>query len=510
MKVNAASKAHKTQPVQALAAQAAAAAAQSGAGSEADLLLQEFSEVMDKIAAKVRENSPKRNDSPFSDFGLSEVSQAAAQISAPEKPKALDRKESKSEKVESETEIAAAPERRSSEPKREKETELKAKETAEQKSPEKKEQGQKETAPAEKVSAPQKGEVAVVKQVTEKSALEVEKQVVQKQPAVQLPQQAAQSKEVKAEVPVEAAAPVAQEVVKEVSVKPLAAKAGAQKVEKVEGAKDLRSEEVLKAAHATAAAVEVKTAEVKAAPEPEAEVDVTAAIINQVRAKLAAALTAEVSRMRVDTSRVQQGIEREIAGASGLIKQAAEQVSGKLSMESKQVNALAPSNNSGVFGKSSEQAGQSENLRAAKPLPPALSNRTLEKVENVLKEAAKSRDGKTISLRLDPPDLGSVKVDVSLRDGQLHARVVAESPSVTQLLRDKAQELQLSLRKLGLHVDTITVSVGQEQMTSGQNNHSSSESQRPSQFFGNVSAVKSNAVSTPVESQPQVLDHWVA
>ncbi len=86
-------------------------------------------------------------------------------------------------------------------------------------------------------------------------------------------------------------------------------------------------------------------------------------------------------------------------------------------------------------------------------------SKILERVESTLKEAARSRDGKTISLRLDPPELGSVKVDVSIRDGSLHARVTAENSQVAGVIREKAHELQSMLRKLGLTVEKVSVSV---------------------------------------------------
>jgi len=88
--------------------------------------------------------------------------------------------------------------------------------------------------------------------------------------------------------------------------------------------------------------------------------------------------------------------------------------------------------------------------------------RMLERVESSLKEAARARDGKTISLRLDPLNLGRVKVDVSLRDGGLHARITAENQQVMTALRDHAHELHGTLRKLGLNVDTVSVTVSGE------------------------------------------------
>ena len=98
-----------------------------------------------------------------------------------------------------------------------------------------------------------------------------------------------------------------------------------------------------------------------------------------------------------------------------------------------------------------------------KPMSSADTARTLKRVQEALEEAAKSRDGKQISLRLDPPNLGKVNVDVTLRDGTLHARLFAEQAQVSQMLREKAHELQRMLRDLGLHVDEIRIAVSTEE-----------------------------------------------
>ncbi len=100
--------------------------------------------------------------------------------------------------------------------------------------------------------------------------------------------------------------------------------------------------------------------------------------------------------------------------------------------------------------------------RSAKQLTRPHLRRMLDRVESTLKEAARSRDGKTISLRLDPVQLGRVKVDVSLREGTLHARITPENQQVLVALREHSHELQSALRKLGLNVDSVTVTVSSE------------------------------------------------
>lgn len=162
--------------------------------------------------------------------------------------------------------------------------------------------------------------------------------------------------------------------------------------------------------------------------------------------------------------------------------------------------------------------------RGSKQLSPPLARRMLERVESTLKEAARSRDGKTLSLRLDPANLGRVKVDVSLREGSLHARITPENKQVLVALRENAPELQAALRKLGLNVDSVTVTVtseaGQDLSEFGRelNNGKSFQDERnnlPNEgrqvaenTLGNELAEPRAVGSKPAETADS--DHWVA
>jgi flagellar hook-length control protein FliK len=153
--------------------------------------------------------------------------------------------------------------------------------------------------------------------------------------------------------------------------------------------------------------------------------------------------------------------------------------------------------------------------------------RMMERVESTLKEAARSRDGKTLSLRLEPVDLGKVKVDVSLRDGALHARISPENQQVMQGLREHAHELQGALRKLGLDVDSVSVSITADEfsgeMTSGQgsfdgssfqqerNNMPQDRAQLADNTIGSKLAETLNAGGdSRVSKALEMVDHWIA
>jgi len=153
-------------------------------------------------------------------------------------------------------------------------------------------------------------------------------------------------------------------------------------------------------------------------------------------------------------------------------------------------------------------------VRQSKALSRSAALRTLEKVERALEEVARSKDGKTISLNLEPVNLGKVKVDVSIRDGSLHARLSAESAEVKQLLREHAFELQSILRKVGLHVDSVSVSVSSE---NGMFDASSNSFERRESAHEGDDARMSGKdgfegpAGLAERSSPRVVDdHWIA
>lgn len=178
----------------------------------------------------------------------------------------------------------------------------------------------------------------------------------------------------------------------------------------------------------------------------------------------------------------------------------------------------------GAAATAPKRSEDTSSSKGSRPMSKGHLARMLERVQSTLSEAAKARDGKTISLRLDPANLGRVKVDVSLKEGALHARITPENQQVMTALREHAHELQGALRKLGLDVDSVTVTVRsdgfQEEAASGQNSFDGSTFQqernnmpqeRPQvveNTVGNELAQWKEAVAP--EQGVGVVDHWVA
>lgn len=211
-------------------------------------------------------------------------------------------------------------------------------------------------------------------------------------------------------------------------------------------------------------------------------------------------------------SRVLSG-GNEVALSKGL-----EQLSGLMKAGSQQSNNQAFQQHGheqlSLGAQKNAESNAGMNKEAFKELSKGQELRTLKKVEEALKEVAKSRDGKTISLRLDPPSLGSVRVEVSIRDGVLHARLAADSAHVNTLLRDKGAELQQVLRGLGIDVNAVNVSVqddgSQSQQDSNMFSQQENQFERGPRHEGSSSAASAATVSAAESKSSPLADHWVA
>jgi flagellar hook-length control protein FliK len=81
---------------------------------------------------------------------------------------------------------------------------------------------------------------------------------------------------------------------------------------------------------------------------------------------------------------------------------------------------------------------------------------TFDQVVMGLKGKLDARTGKA-EIRLDPPNLGTVRVSVTLNDGQLTAEFQSASTLVRDLLKDNLDKLKTALQGQGVTVDRLAV-----------------------------------------------------
>lgn len=102
-------------------------------------------------------------------------------------------------------------------------------------------------------------------------------------------------------------------------------------------------------------------------------------------------------------------------------------------------------------------------------------------------------EGGNIRLKLAPAELGSVRVEMNVRDKKVQARVVAETDRAASLLREQLPELRGRLEAQGMQIDQITVEHESDSRTdaqtmfdrggspqdNGRNSHSTNQSHGP-------------------------------
>jgi hypothetical protein len=114
---------------------------------------------------------------------------------------------------------------------------------------------------------------------------------------------------------------------------------------------------------------------------------------------------------------------------------------------------------SGVFEKSNKGLNAAKEKSTA--IPERMIPKMMEKLEQVAREVERAKDGRSISLRLDPPQLGKIRVDMTMKDGSIHTRLTAESALVAHFLRERGDELQALIRKALPHLDQATIAFGE-------------------------------------------------
>jgi flagellar hook-length control protein FliK len=72
-------------------------------------------------------------------------------------------------------------------------------------------------------------------------------------------------------------------------------------------------------------------------------------------------------------------------------------------------------------------------------------------------QSALSQGGGTVTLRLQPPDLGLVRIQMQVQDGVVSAQVTAERDTVRDLLSHQLGQLRTALESHGLTVDRLDV-----------------------------------------------------
>ncbi|MGV3605088.1 MAG: flagellar hook-length control protein FliK [Planctomycetaceae bacterium] len=99
--------------------------------------------------------------------------------------------------------------------------------------------------------------------------------------------------------------------------------------------------------------------------------------------------------------------------------------------------------------------GRSEAAAHARPATEVDLTRFVHRVARAF-EAAQQRDGE-VRLRLSPPELGSVKISMTVQDGVMVAKLETETTTAQALINDNLQALRDRLQEQGIRVERFDV-----------------------------------------------------
>ncbi len=102
-----------------------------------------------------------------------------------------------------------------------------------------------------------------------------------------------------------------------------------------------------------------------------------------------------------------------------------------------------------------------------------------QKLSSFIQQASES--GKAMRIRLDPPELGSLQIEVGRVNGQIIARIEVDNPQARALVFEQLQLLRDSLQQQGLRVDRLEVELNENlsrEFTSDQSGNQKSQEQQ--------------------------------
>ncbi|MEX2213103.1 MAG: flagellar hook-length control protein FliK [Phycisphaeraceae bacterium] len=133
-------------------------------------------------------------------------------------------------------------------------------------------------------------------------------------------------------------------------------------------------------------------------------------------------------------------------------------------------SATAPSTHTGAAPTAKADAAPGQTAAAQFSPVPEQNVRDDVNVGRVVRglQSAVNQRGGSVTLRLTPPELGAVRIELMVKDGVVNARFTAQHESVRNLLMDQMGHLRTALDRQGLTVEKIEVQTNSSSQGSAQ------------------------------------------
>ncbi len=163
-------------------------------------------------------------------------------------------------------------------------------------------------------------------------------------------------------------------------------------------------------------------------------------------------------------------------------------------------------------------------LTKAKTHSSSLQDKIIERIQSMLKNAKSTKNGTSMVVRLDPPQLGKVTVKLTQRSDQLFAKIIPESKDVERTLKSRSADIVNSLVSSGFKVENINLSFGANEEVIHSSSHFSemfnnnkneeqnknNQNKKTNNFIGEFSSNKNLAQSSNYNYNRAQESGWIA
>ncbi len=143
----------------------------------------------------------------------------------------------------------------------------------------------------------------------------------------------------------------------------------------------------------------------------------------------------------------------------------------------------------------------------------------IDKVKAVLEQATVNKANDTITVKVEPANLGELTVKVSEKNGQIYAKITPQSREVEDILRSQSRELSLVIQALGYQKEDVQISIGEASPdfhsafyngndSQGESSGSNKGSQNARTFLGN--GIKDTGMKIDNNLTREDLVGWIA
>lgn len=136
------------------------------------------------------------------------------------------------------------------------------------------------------------------------------------------------------------------------------------------------------------------------------------------------------------------------------------------------------------------------------PVNPAEQTRFVARVAKAF-QTAQARGGE-LQLRLSPAELGSLKLEIKLKDGAMSARVEAENANAKSMLMDNLPVLKERLAEQGIVIEKFDVEL-MDRQPQGQPDTAQQRDRRPAPRSAGLTKSEDNTATAAVPSEPRPL-----